>query len=400
MTAKAPTRDADPDFLQYCYFRVMLALGASHEHADIMSEAVSYGDRVGKFTQGLGVFEIPVLLAKAGTLDLQAVPEVVDEGPSWVLVDAHSSSGQWALTIATDAAISKARRSGLAIGMCRDFNDAGAFGYYVRRATDAGCFALATNNSLPLVSPWGGMENKLSGAPFCAGVPAGGPDGSGLPALVCDTQAIEAHDGNLSEAYFAGRRLDGPYLVDPDTGQLSNDPAPYFVRMEEYGRVSDCRAATVFSTPRLYAYNVITEMLASLIVPGARTSPQIPGPPSYWLEPREESLTGGAAILVIDPSHWMSVDQVRSKTDGYVRDLKSARRRPGVDEIFVPGERGMRQAAAGGPVQVLAAHWESFERIIADVGLSLDTLRSDFAAHNNTDNATTPNNSTTTHNPL
>ena len=212
--------------------------------------------------------------------------------------------------------------------------------------------------------------------------PRRGPnaDADPLPALLCDTQTIEVHDGDLSEAYFAGRRLHGEFLVDPDTGELSDDPAPYFVRMEQYGRVSDCRAATVFSSPRLYAFNVITEMLASLMTPGARTSPQIPGPPSYWLEPRDEALTGGAAIVVIDPSHWMNPNDVRAKTDGYIADLKGARRRPGVDEIFVPGERGMRHAAAGGAVRVLNAHWESFERTVTEVGLSIESLRADFAA--------------------
>ena len=114
-----------------------------------------------------------MLLARTGTMDVTAVPEVVDEGPAWLVIDAHRSSGQWAITMATTAAIAKARDHAIAIAFVRDFNDAGAFGTYVRMAAREGMMAMATNNSLPLVSPWGAMENVLSGAPFAAASPGG-----------------------------------------------------------------------------------------------------------------------------------------------------------------------------------------------------------------------------------
>ncbi|MYJ34600.1 MAG: Ldh family oxidoreductase, partial [Acidimicrobiaceae bacterium] len=256
-------RREDPDFLEHCYRRVLGELGFSAEHAEVVARCVSDGDRNGKLTQGMGVFEIPVLLARTGTMDVTAVPEVVDEGPTWLVIDARRSSGQWAITMATEAAIAKAREHAVAIAFVRDFNDAGAFGTYVRMAAREGMLAMATNNSLPLVSPWGGMENVLSGAPFAAASPGGEH-----PPIVTDIQAIEVHDGNLSEAYFQGRRLPGPFLVDPDTGELTDDPAPYFKQMEDYGRISDCEAPSVFGSPRLYAFNLFTEMLAGIINPG------------------------------------------------------------------------------------------------------------------------------------
>ena len=67
----------DPDFLEHCYRRVLGELGFSAEHAEVVARCVSDGDRNGKLTQGMGVFEIPVLLARTGTMDVAAVPEVV-----------------------------------------------------------------------------------------------------------------------------------------------------------------------------------------------------------------------------------------------------------------------------------------------------------------------------------
>ena len=371
-TAQGARLSEDPDFLEHCYRRVLRELGFAGEHAEIVARCVSDGDRNGKLTQGMGVFEIPVLLARTGTMDVTARPEVVDEGPTWAVIDGNRSSGQWALTMAMEAAIAKAREHAIAIGFARDFNDAGAFGTYVRMAARHGMMAMATNNSLPLVSPWGGMQNVLSGAPFAAATPGGDH-----PPIVTDIQAIEVHDGDLSEAYFEGRRLSGAYLADPDTGQLTDDPAPYFERMEDYGRISDCRAPTVFGSPRMYAFNLFTEMLAGVINPGARLSPEIAGPPSYWLEPRDEALTGGACVIVIDPSHWMGRSAAGRRSDALVDHVKGAKRRPGVNEIYLPGERGWRRIEAQEPVEIMPAHWESFVRIVDSVGLDIESLRAE-----------------------
>ena len=371
--ADVETITEDADFLEHCYRRVLGELGFSDDHAEVLARCVSDGDRNGKLTQGLGVFEIPVLLARTGTMDVAATPEIADEGPTWTVIEANRSSGQWAVTMAMEASIEKARTHAMAIGFVRNFNDAGAFGTYVRMAAREGMMAMATNGSLPLVSPWGGMENVLSGAPFAAATPGGEH-----PPIVSDIQAVEVHDGDLSEAYFQGKKLKGEFLVDPDTGELTDDPAPYFKHMEDYGRISDCTAPTVFGTPRMYALNLFTEMLSGIINPGARMSHETPGPPSYWLEPRDEPLTGGACVIVIDPSHWMPAEEVGAKSDRVVEAVKGAKKRPGVEEIYLPGERGWRAMEAAEPVQIVPAHWESFTQILESVGLSADELRAEL----------------------
>lgn len=367
-------RQEEPDFLEYCYRRIWVAMGASEEHADVMARCISYGDRYGKLTQGMGVFEVSTMLASTGTMDMKARPQLVESGKNWALWDGCGSSGQWAFTMATEKAIEQAREHAMAIAMVRDFNDAGAFGVYIQQAVEAGMMAMATNNSLPLVSPWGGMENVLSGAPFAAGVPGGEH-----PPIVSDVSMIDAHDGDISEAYYQNRPLRrGAVLVDPETGELTDDPAPFIKPMDEYGRVTDCLAPTVFNEPRTYALNVFTEMLSSFIVPGARLSPEILGPPSIWLERQDVALTAGGSVIVIDPSHWMDMGELRDKVDRFAGAAKGAKRRPGVDEIFLPGERGARAAKAGGPVAILPAHWESFGKIAEREGLSLDALRKDW----------------------
>ena len=367
------TRKENPDFLQYVYKELWMAAGASDEHADAVARAVSLGDRMGKLTQGMGVLDVIFLSLEAGNMDMEAVPEIVAEGPTWVLYDGKQSTGHWTLTMAANKAIEKAREHAVGIAMARNHNDAGSFYAYTSIALEQDMFAMASNNSVPLVSPWGGMEKKLSGAPFCAV----SPGGDEYP-LVTDIACIEAHDGNISEAAYNNRKLDGKYLVDPDSGELTDDPAPYIIPVEGYGRICGCSAATVFDTPRLYAMNVFTEMITTLLVPGAVISPELPCGVDAWKKPWGMGSVGGSMVLVIDPSHFGPIDEVKARSDRFVRAVKSAKKLPDVDEIYLPGERGLAREAKGDDVELLETHWGPFVERLQKYGLDIEDLRNNW----------------------
>ena len=367
-------RDENPDFLEYVYKRLWMAAGAGEEHADAVARAVSLGDRMGKLTQGMGVLDVIFLSLESGNMDMEATPEIVAEGPSWVVYDGKQSTGHWTLTLAAEKAIEKARDQAIAIAMARNHNDAGSFYAYTSLAVEQDMFAMATNNSVPLVSPWGGMENRLSGAPFCAACPGG----EEFP-LVCDVACIEAHDGNISEAAYNNEKLKGRFLVNPETGELTDDPAPWIIPVEGYGRICGCSAPTVFDTPRLYAFNVFTEMLATLIVPDSVITPELPHGVDAWKEPWGMGSVGGSAIIVIDPSHFGHIDEVMARSDRFIREVKATKNLPGVDEIFLPGERGYRNQADKKPVKILETHWQPFLQRLHKYGLDIDGLRRDWS---------------------
>ena len=364
-------RTENANFLQHSYKTIWLAAGAQEEDAEAVARGISLGDRMNKLSQGIGVFEVLFLALEKGNMNLKGAPQIVEEGPTWVLYDGNRTTGFWTLTTAIKKAIEKARQSAVAVAMARNHNDGGSFFTYTSLALEEDMFALATNNSMPLVSPWGGMENKLSGAPLCASLPGGDE----YP-LVTDIACIEAHDASISEAALNNQKLKGKFLVDPDTGQLTDDPEPYFVELEGYGRISDCRAPSVFDTPRLYSINVFTEMLSALMVPGATITPEMPHPISVWLaENFGLGTVGGSFILVIDPSHFGPLEELKAKSDRFVRSVKSAKKRPGVDEIFLPGERGFRSRAKGADVEILESHWRPFIERAQKYGIDIESLR-------------------------
>jgi LDH2 family malate/lactate/ureidoglycolate dehydrogenase len=313
-------------------------------------------------------------MLKSGNLDITAEPEVVAEGASWLVVDGHRSSGQWAVTVAVDHAVEKARETGVAIALGRNHNDTGCLSAFTAHGMRQGMITMAANNSPPLVAPWGGMQNLMGATPFSLAAP-GGDDS--LPVVV-DVEFIDADNGKSTLAMLQGEKLPGKWLVDPETGETSDDPGDFLVEMPGTTRMSMLQAAGLFSSPRIYALNCAAEILSAVIVPGGVLSPDVPHPLPVWSEFQPTTSTGGSFVLAIDPSCFQEMQDYREKIDRFVSTIKSAKKLPGVEEIYLPGERGLR-AQDNARVQVAQPYWDSFETIAAEFGLEIDDLRTSWA---------------------
>jgi L-2-hydroxycarboxylate dehydrogenase (NAD+) len=363
----------NPDFLEHCYSKVWFAAGATQEHADIMGRCIAYGDRIGKQQQGMGVFEAPIICLRSGNLDIKAEPETVTDGPAFSVIDGHMSSGQYTVTMATQIAIEKARSSGIAISLSRNHNDAGCFAAYTSLAVENDMLAIATNNALRLVSPWGAMENMLCSLPLAMGAPGG----EEAPIEV-DIATGDIYDAHITEAYFNQTKLRGKWLVDPETGEHTDDVSEFFDPVDDYGRLADCKAPAVYDSPRLYALSVMCEVLTGVLVPGGRIGPEIPYPVRAWTEYQGKTSVGGSMVIVINPSVFGDIEEFKSKSDKLSRYCKGAKKLPGVDEIYMPGERGYRQRQSGEDVQIQKSHWDAFVEIVESFDLDIDTLRNNW----------------------
>ena len=375
MAGTSSTRKVmDADYLQYCYKQFWSKLGASEEHARIVARNLSLGDRQGKFYQGMGVLEAILLPFEGGILDIKAVPEIVNEGPAWVVYDGNRSSGHYTLYKMAESTIDKAKRQGIAIAFGSNHFDAGAFFAYTSLALDNDMFAFASNNAIPLAAPYGGMDFLMGIHPFDAVCPGG----EELP-VITSLKIGEGYDADITDALLNKRKLKDRLLVDPDTGELTDNVVPYTQLIEGYRRISDCRAPWVFSEPRLYALNLFMETLTAIINPRGVIAPDLPAQPSEYLQTDAPTSVGGSTIIVIDPSVFGPIEKVKKESDRMVRALKSSRKRPGIEEIYIPGELGAGRLVDNNPeVEVLADHWEGFVGFLHKYGLHEDTLKTDW----------------------
>jgi LDH2 family malate/lactate/ureidoglycolate dehydrogenase len=371
------TRKENVYFLHFAIKRVWMAAGATEEHADYVADAISFAHKQGKLNQGLGAYEALDIALEMNLLDINATPEVVGEGPTWATVDGLRSSGYWCLNIMADLAIEKARDAGIAIVFGGNHNDAGSFGRYVYKAFEQDLMAFASNNTVPLAAPFGGMQNRLSCAPFDAIVPAGNEN-----PIWTSVALAEFYDADVSEAAIHNKPLKGKWLIDPETGALTDDVKPYAKPIAGYGRVWDCSAAGQLVEPRTFALNMWNEAMAAIINPLGVASTELPTVGDVISgEGRNNCPTvGGSYYLCIDPSKFGSIDQVKARSDAYITAIENCPPRPG-HSVRVPGAKGYQFLREGEEtIDVLTNHWDPFFISIAGkYGLSEDSLREEFA---------------------
>ncbi|WP_432474708.1 Ldh family oxidoreductase [Amphritea sp. HPY] len=374
------TRTESIHFLEYAIKRVWMAAGASETHADYVATAIGFGHRQGKLNQGLGVYECIDLCLIGGGLDIKAVPEVVSEGPAWAVVDGKRSSGYYALNVMADLAIEKARTSGIAIVYGGNHYDAGSFSAYVYKAYEQNMMAMASNNTVPLAAPFGGMENQLSCPPFDSIAPSGEQ-----PPVWTSIKFGEFYDADIAESVLQQKPMKGKWCIDPETGETTDDARPYAKPIEGYGRLWDYTCAGQIETPRVYALNMWNEMMTAIVNPLGVPSTQLPTIDDFEQAAAGEkevgTSVGGSYFMCINPAVFGSIDAMKQRSDAYVDQIKGCKPRPG-HSVRVPGESGYKSLQQGDDqIEVLTNHWEPFfDTIASRYGLSEAQLRAEFEA--------------------
>ena len=379
MDAQVRTRKVNASFMHHCLRRVWMANGASAEHADAVADALIIGMRQGKLNQGLGVYEAIDITFRQGQLDIKAKPEVVSEGATWATVDGHRSSGYYTLTRMARLAIAKARQQGIAIVFGGNHNDAGSFSSYAWLAYEQDCWAMTANNSVPMCSPLGGMGNVIQVGPIDGICPGGGE-----PPIWMSSKVCEWYDGDTAQAVLQGTRVRKNSVIDPITGALGNDLAPYAMPVEGYGRVYDQSCFQNLHEPRLYMLNLLLESLESIINPLGTITPEVPSLSRFVDGTATGTSVGGSFYLCIDPSRFGPIQAVREKSDRFSRAIQATRPLPGRPPCRMPGSTGWRSLRSeADEVEVLESHWAPFFQTQAGRhGWTEESLRRDWSAAN------------------
>jgi L-2-hydroxycarboxylate dehydrogenase (NAD+) len=345
----------------------------SEQHGGYIADAIVFAHRQGKLNQGLGVYEALDLTLAAGALDPAATPKLVNEGPNFAVYDGMRSSGYYTLNLMAQAAIEKARSTGIAIAFGGNHNDAGSFARYVYMAYEQDMVGISSNNTVPLAAPFGGMENRLGCPPFDAIIPGGDE-----PPIWASLKFAEWYDADIAEAVLHKQPMKGKWLIDPETGELSDDATPYAKPIPGYGRVWDASCAGQIETPRTYALNLWNEGMTSIINPLGIPGTEMPGIEAYTAGNAPPSV-GGSYYLCINPAVFGPIAAVKQRSDDFIRQVKSVKPRPG-QRVRIPGETGYNSLNEGATeVEVLDSHWQPFfETIAGKYGLSEESLRSDF----------------------
>ena len=375
MGSDGATKTTNADFLRYCLKRCWMAEGASEEHGNAVADALMIGIRQGKLNQGLGVYEAIDLGNQMGLLDIKAEPEIVKEGPTWASYDGKRSTGYFTLTRMANTAIEKAKEHGIAIVFGANHNDAGSFGSYAWLAHQQDCVAQTSNNTVPMCSPLGGMGNVIAVPPL----DAIGPSGE-KPPVWMSTKLCEWYDADTAQAVLQGTKVKGNSVINPDTGELGNDLAPFAKPVEGYGRVYDQSCFQNLSNPRVYMLNLWNELMSAIINPLGTITPEVPSLTEIVDGEANGTSTGGSYYICIDPSKFGPLAEVKAKSDRFATAIEETKSLPGGRGCRMPGARGYNSLKSNAEdVAVLESHWAPFfDTQAGRHGWTEESLRADW----------------------
>ena len=301
-------------FLAAAFERLGLPANDALTVAELMTEAEVQG------SDGHGVIRLAPYARRirAGGINLNPNIRVAKEKAAMALIDGDNGMGHLVMKQATELAIEKARRCGMAWVGSRLSNHAGPASLYPRMALAHDMvgmyFAVGNANHLP---PWGGLDMLLSTNPIAVAVPAGEE-----PPVVLDMATTVTAYGKVKAKAQRGEQMPVGWMIDR-TGAPLTDPR---------------RADEGFLLPiggyKGYGLAMIVGLLAGTLNGAAMGSEVVD------FNKDDTTVTNtGQAILVIDPDAFGDVAEFKARVDKLVRELRGSERMPGVDRIRMPGEQ-------------------------------------------------------------
>jgi uncharacterized oxidoreductase len=337
------------DRLEDLAARIFVALGTPEADARWVATLLCRANLRGHDSHG--VIRIPQYVAsvRKGETNPQPAMRLLQETPTTAQLDGDFGFGQVVARRATEVAIDKAARAGLAAVGVKRAGHVGRLADYVELAAMRGFVGLCWANAATAVSvvPHGGVERRLSTNPLAVAVP--GPDGS--VALSVDLATSIVAEGKVRVRRNRRERLPEGWAIDAG-GQPVTDPVAFY---------GPPRAGLLpMAGHKGTALALVVEVLGG-ILSGAGAIGPTPGP-----------IRNGVFLLLVEITRFLPLAEFTRQATELITFVKSSAPVPEAGEVLVPGEPEARSEAArrAGGIPIEDETWRQIDEIAIELGVS------------------------------
>jgi len=312
----------DPQTVQNLIADIALASGVLKSDADILADALVDADIHGISTHGVSRLNIYMRRIQRGLINAKARLKVDRHNVSMLAVDADNGLGQVQAYKTLEMLLPMARTSGVAAATVRNSQHLGALSYYCNKAAKENMILLATTNSEPAMSPKGACEAYFGTNPIAVSFPTG----KGYPVKIDLATSVVAR-GNIIAAQKSGNDIPQGWALTAN-GEPTTDP-------------EKALTGTVLTMAghKGYALALMVEIFSG-VLSGAAIGSAIGS--MYKNMDRKQNV--GHFFCLFDIAAFMDVSEFKQRMDNTIDQIKACKRRPGVTDILVPGERSFRKA--------------------------------------------------------
>src|SRR6202008_134423 len=307
-----------------------------------------------------GVIRVPTYMRwkKMGSVVPNQTAEVVVDTPSLAVVDGKFGYGQTVTPFAVRTGIEKCKKAGLAAIALRNAGHIGRVGDWAEMAAAEGLVSVHFVNAAGSlrVAPYGGVDRRLSTAPYCVGIPRNGQD-----PIVLDFATSVVAEGKVLVASRGGKKLPKGALVDAD-GPLSEDPrvlsGPYSGEGPR-DHTKGTGAIRAFGEHKGSGLAFICELLGGALTGTGATAP----------DPR---FANGMLAFYVDPKVIDTANFFDGEIARYVDFIRATKPGAGVGDVLIPGdpERKTRAERTRNGIPLPENTWAAIVNTAREVGVS------------------------------
>ena len=337
--------------LRHCLIAAFERLELPREDADQVAEVLLDSELRGHESHGVHLIGFLADAYRGGGMNPRPLIRVLRETEGALLLDGDGSHVVGAVR-AIRWCIERAReRKGMAVASVRNSQPI-ALGYYARMAAGAGLIGFAcANAAIPMVAPPGGRTPTFGTNPFAYAIPAGR-----YPPIVLDAATTTGAAFNVRLAAQRNQQVPEGMILDRE-GRPTTDP-------DEFLRVGLMAPLGSPAAPHKgFGLALVFDVLAGVLT-GAAFARGFPSEPAA---------AGNATFWTLDVEAFLAREEFLARMEAQIDQVKAGERLAGVDELFVPGERGHRrydELTVRGTAPLSVATWEALTKSCASLSIS------------------------------
>lgn len=295
---------------------VLERAGVARRHAETVADSLIHADLRGVASHGISRLPVYLKRMEAGLVDCRREPVLAKQNGAVALLDGGNQLGAIVGEAALEHALELARRYGTGlVGVCHS-NHFGACSYYALQAVEQKMMLLVLSNAPKAMAPTGGVRPFFGTNPISIGIPA-----DKEPPFLLDMATSVSARGKVVLAQKRGEKIPGDWALNAQ-GEPTTDP-------------DEALRGTLLPIggAKGYGLAMFVDILCGLLTGG------VAGPEVGSLEdsgPAAQDV--GHFFWAVDIGKFMPLEQFLQRMDAYIRRIKAEPRRPGAEQIWIPGE--------------------------------------------------------------
>ena len=308
---------------------VFISLGCRERDSSVIADVLVSADLMGISSHGVQRVKRYVDGIRAGSVNPKPQIKVIRNSGAIAVVDGDSGLGHPTTSFAAELAMKKAKSYGIGFVTVRNSQHFGIAGYYSLKIAGEGFIGLTLTNSTPLVAYTHTVERYLGTNPIALSVPKREP-----PPILFDAATSVVPLGKIEIYSKIGKEVPKGWVIAKNGRLLEGDATTILkkIRSKEAAILPLGGVGELFGGHKGSGLAMLVDIFAG-ILSGSGWGAHV----RYTVSDKPGNV--GHAVMAVNVDSFMDRELFLDRIDKYVQEIKSLKKHPRAERIWIPGEK-------------------------------------------------------------